>query len=217
MSDGESSNVPVEKLRESYDALVGTGVCEADANDASAESASAVLASTPALDRIIEALLFVGGSPLTPERACETVHGLTPDDFIHVIDGLNRKYRTQARPYVIRPHDTGFILSLRSPFIPIRDRIYGTVREARLSSAAVDVLALVAYRQPVTKRELDGLRGSDSGATIRQLIRRGLVTIVQRGDGTSREVSYGTTKRFLELFGLASIDDLPQTQDLQLL
>jgi segregation and condensation protein B len=93
--------------------------------------------------------------------------------------------------------------------------LHGRQREARLSPAAIDVLALVAYRQPATRQEIDNLRGADSGALLRQLVRRNLIAVVQRGDGQHREVSYGTTPRFLELFQLQSLDDLPQTQDLQ--
>ena len=88
-------------------------------------------------------------------------------------------------------------------------------REARLSTAAIDVLALVAYRQPATKQEIEAIRGTESGHLLRQLVRRRLIAIVHRGESNQREVSYGTTERFLELFGLKSLDDLPQTQDLQ--
>jgi segregation and condensation protein B len=92
------------------------------------------------------------------------------------------------------------------------------MREARLSPAAIDVLALVAYRQPATKQEIDSIRGTESGHLLRQLVRRRLIDIVHRTESLlekKREVSYGTTERFLELFGLKSLEDLPQTQDLQ--
>jgi segregation and condensation protein B len=75
------------------------------------------------------------------------------------------------------------------------------------------VLALVAYRQPVGREELDSLRGADSGPVLRQLQRLGLVTMSQRGDAGNHEVLFGTTPRFLELFGLRSLDDLPQIGD----
>ena len=76
-------------------------------------------------------------------------------------------------------------------------------------------MSLVAYRQPVTKQEIDSLRGAESGSLLRQLVRRGLIAVVQRADAQQRQVSYGTTQRFLDLFQLRSLDDLPQTQDLQ--
>ena len=77
------------------------------------------------------------------------------------------------------------------------------------------MLALVAYRQPASKQEIDTLRGADCGSLLRQLVRRGLIAVVHRGDADRREVTYGTTPRFLELFQLRSLDDLPQTQELQ--
>jgi segregation and condensation protein B len=172
-------------------------------------------AAPPPLLRVIEALLFVGGPPLTAARACETVRGLTPAQLAEAIDTLNQDYRRQGRPYHIETRDQGHAMVLRPRFRAVQERLYGGTREARLSPPAIDVLSLVAYRQPATKQEIDALRGADSGGLLRQLVRRGLVAVVQRGDQAQREVAYGTTQRFLNLFGLRSLDDLPQTQDLQ--
>jgi segregation and condensation protein B len=165
--------------------------------------------------RIIEALLFVGGPPLTAIRACEIVRGLTPEQFGHAIDELTQSYRKQGRPYAVQPSGRGFELALRPRYQRVMEKLHGGVREARLSNAAVDVLALVAYRQPATKAEIDSLRGAESGSLLRQLVRRGLIQIAYRGDANQKEVSYGTTPRFLEMFGLQSLDDLPRTRDLQ--
>ena len=172
-------------------------------------------AAPPPLVRIVEALVFVGGSPLTPVRACEAIRGLTPAQFSQAIDTLNRDYRRQGRPYTIQARDQGYVLVLRPRYQPVVEKLYGTTREARLSPAAIDVLSLVAYRQPATKSEIDSLRGAESGNLLRQLVRRGLIAVAQRGEANEREVKYGTTARFLELFKLQSLDDLPQTQDLQ--
>ncbi len=172
-------------------------------------------ATPPPALRILEALLFVGGPPLTAEQAVQCVRGLTAEQFTEAIEALNRDYRRQARPYAIQAQGAGYALGLRPRFRSVVDRLYGTNREARLSAAAVDVLALVAYRQPATKPEIDSLRGADSGALLRQLVRRSLIAVVQRGESGQHEVAYGTTQRFLDLFGLSSPDDLPQTQDLQ--
>jgi segregation and condensation protein B len=190
---------------------------EVDVGDASAPAEPAVTppAAPPPPERIIEAMLFVGGSPLTATRAAEAIRGLTDEEFQQAIDTLARAYRQQGRPYQIQLQEQGFVLSLRPRFRPVLERLYGAGREARLSAAALDVLALVAYRQPVTKQEIDSLRGHESGALLRQLVRRGLLAIVQRGEADHGEVAYGTTPRFLELFDLQSLDDLPQTLDLQ--
>jgi segregation and condensation protein B len=169
----------------------------------------------PPLVRIVEALLFVGGAPLTAARTGETIRGLSGAHFNEAIAALNAEYRAQGRPYMIQAQADGYVLGLRPRFRPVLEKLYGSQRAARLSPTVIDVLALVAYRQPATKQEVDVLRGHDCGAMLRQLVRRGLVAVVHRGDADRREVTYGTTSRFLELFKLRSLDDLPQTQDLQ--
>jgi segregation and condensation protein B len=168
----------------------------------------------PSVLRIVEALLFVGGTPLTQVRAEEIVRGLTADQFTQALETLNLEYRHQGRPYMIQPQGQGFVLTLKPRFRGVVERLYGTAREARLSTVAVDVLALVSYRQPIPKQEIDSLRGAESGPLSRQLVRRGLIAVVQRADAVQREVAYGTTPRFLELFGLSSLEDLPRTQEL---
>ncbi|MBM4069067.1 MAG: SMC-Scp complex subunit ScpB [Planctomycetes bacterium] len=172
-------------------------------------------AAPPEPRQIIEALLFVGGEPLTAERACDTVRGLAPAQYHQAIADLNRDYRRQGRPYAIVPRGDGHVLTLRPQFRDVVDKLYGGVREARLSTAVLDVLSLVAYRQPITRLEVDALRGADSAHLLRQLVRRGLIEASHRGDAAAKEVSYGTTQRFLELFDLKGLDDLPRTQDLQ--
>ena len=183
--------------------------------DSSSSRKSGQTATPPPLLRIVEALLFVGGEPLTAERACSAVRGLTFPDFARAIDDLNNEYRKHNRPCFIESRSNGYMLTLRPRFGAIREKVFGASRQARLTTVALDVLALVAFRQPATKAEIDSLRGFDSGSVLRLLVKRGLITVAQRGDSVEREVAYGTTKRFLELFHLNSLDELPRTQDLQ--
>lgn len=205
-----------EDLGRSYGALLDRQSWDMDPIDSPPDAPDSGAADTPPPPaRIVEALLFVGGAPLTAERAAEVVRGLTPEQFADAVAELNQAYRRQGRPYAIQPQGKGHVLTLRPRYRDVLERLYGTGREARLSGAAVDVLALVAYRQPVTKQEVDSVRGAESGALLRQLVRRGLVAVVQRAEAARKEVAYGTTPRFLELFGLGSLDDLPRTQDLQ--
>jgi segregation and condensation protein B len=211
-------NPPPEDLGRSYDALLHQQGWSLDApveEPAAAPPATPVAETPPPPVRIIEALLFTGGAPLTAAQACDIIRGLTAEQFLEALDVLNQDYRRQGRPYVIQPQGQGYVLTLRPRYRKVVDRLYGGTREARLSPAALDVLALVAYRQPATKQEVDSLRGAESGALLRQLVRRGLIAVVQRADAAQREVAYGTTGRFLELFGLSSLEDLPRTQDLQ--
>jgi segregation and condensation protein B len=209
-------------LGRSYGELLAPRTWEVDIGEETAarpaaDSTAEPEATPPTPVRILEALLFIGGPPLTAVRAAEILRGFTPAQFSQAIDTLNQEYRSQGRPYHIQTQDQGYVLTLRPRYRSVVEKLYGSVREARLSAPAVDVLALVAYRQPATKQEIDSLRGAESGALLRQLVRRNLIAIVHRGEADSREVAYGTTARFLELFGLSSLDDLPRTQDLQVL
>jgi segregation and condensation protein B len=173
-------------------------------------------AGPPPLKRIVEALLFVGGLPLTIARAAEIIRGLSPEDFQAAIEELNQEYRGYGRPYEITSKRDGFVFALRPGYEVMLKELYGGTREARLSPAALDVLAIVAYRQPISRADIDALRGARSSGVLRQLVRRGLV-VMDPGEGGSRQASYRTTPRFLEIFGLASLEDLPRVQDLRVL
>src|SRR5207247_11447809 len=146
--------------------------CQVDIPQAAESSVAAPEPATPpAPARIVEAMLFIGGPPLTSLRACEAVRGLTDELFAQIIEALNRDYRTQGRPYHIEPSDQGYQLVLRAKYRHVVEKLFGSAREARLSPAAIDVLALVAYRQPATKQEIESLRGAESGGVLRQLVR----------------------------------------------
>lgn len=172
-----------------------------------------VTADPPPPRRIIEALLFVGNAPLTAARAGEIVRNLGAEQFRSIIDELNREYRRQGRPYTIQLRDDGFVLTLKPAFRGVVETLQGSPREARLTPAARDVLALVAYRQPIHKTEIDSQRGQDSRSPLQQLVRLGLIAVDSRVSG-ARDFAYVTTHRFLELVGLRSLDDLPQTGEL---
>jgi segregation and condensation protein B len=166
--------------------------------------------------QLIEALLFMGGAPLTAEKAAAVIRGLEADAFNQAIGSLGREYRRQGRPYIVQTQDDGYVLRLRPQWKWIEDRVRGLNRQARLSVVAIDVLSLVAYRQPISKQEIDAIRGTDSGALLRQLLRRTLIKVAEAA-GEKKEARYQTTARFLELFQLKSLEELPQTQDLHAL
>jgi segregation and condensation protein B len=161
----------------------------------------------PTAVQIIEALLFVGGPPLRAEHAAEAIRGLTTEQFRECIDVLNRVYRSQSRPYSVVHGSSGYVLRVSRKFAAVRERLFGGPREARLNQPALDVLSLVAYRQPVGKAEIDGARGADSGGVLRQLVRLGLVSSDAAADGAAL---FRTTGKFLEVFRLRGLDDLPE-------
>lgn len=165
--------------------------------------------------QIIEAALFVGGKPLTAKKLCAMLRGEYDLDFIEqTIDDFNSQYTDEARPYEIRLGEGGYRLVLRPEFERIRNRVYGIVpKEVKLSQEVLEVLALVAYRQPVSKEDIEAQGKSNPGGALRQLLRRELISI-ERGTGGRKDVRYQTTSRFLSLFGLANLDELPQADEL---
>jgi segregation and condensation protein B len=161
---------------------------------------------------ILEAMLFVGnadGAPLSPGRAAELMRGVEPGEIAGLVDELNARYAAAGCPYHVAGEGNGYRLTLRQERRGLRDRFYGRVREARLSQAAIDALALVAYQQPLTAEQVGRLRGRPSSHILAQLVHRGLLRI-ERNPSGRRTAQYYTTDRFLELFGLASLDDLPR-------
>jgi segregation and condensation protein B len=164
---------------------------------------------------ILEAMLFVGnrdGRPLSPERAAELMRDVAVDEIPTLVDELNRRYDASGAPYHIVGEGEGYRLALRPELDTLRSRFYGHIREARLSQAAIDVLALVAYQQPITSEKIGRLRGKPSSHVLAHLVRRGLLRI-ERPEQSRRTPHYYTTDRFLRLFNLSSLEDLPQSEE----
>ena len=164
---------------------------------------------------IFEAMLFVGNRenrPLNAARAAELMRDVQADEVPALIDELNRRYAADNCPYEIAGEGDGYRLTLRRVYHPLRNRFYGRIREARLSQAAIDVLALVAYQQPIIGEKVGRLRGKPSSHILAHLVRRGLLRI-ERPDAKRRTPHYHTTDRFLRLFNLESLDDLPRSAD----
>jgi segregation and condensation protein B len=171
--------------------------------------------STPDLTAVVEAILFVGGPPVAVERICQVLRGVDPEQVAEAVAELNRRYRRQRRPYEIRLAPGGYQMALRTRYASYLARLTARSRTVRLSQAAIEVLALVAYRQPITAQEIDAIRGSDSSGVLRQLRRRNLVATTSEPEGASKVPKYVTTQRFAELFQLQDLADLLKLQDLQ--
>jgi segregation and condensation protein B len=165
--------------------------------------------------QVIEAALFVGGAPLTARKICGLVRGSFDTSFVEqTLEELNEAYLAQGRPYEIRLGEGGYRLELRSEYDRLRHRVYGSgPREVRLAQDVLEVLALVAYRQPISQKEIESHGKDNAGNLLRQLLRRDLISF-ERGPGGRKDLQYQTTPRFLSVFGLASLEDLPQAEDL---
>jgi len=164
---------------------------------------------------ILEAMLFVGhpeNQPLTSEKVASLMRGVRAQEIDELVVELNRSYDEEGCPYRVESAGAGYQLVLRDEFHSLRDVFYGRVKAAKLSQAAVDVLAIVAYKQPLTREEVDALRGRPSGSLLAQLVRRQLLR-VERPHDKPRTPRFCTTDRFLQLFGLESLRDLPSTPE----
>ena len=167
-------------------------------------------------EQVIEALLFVGGKPLTIKAIGAVLRGEFEATFIETaVERLRDRYAAQNRPYEIRLVDGGYCLALRSDFEPERNRLYGFgPRQVRLSQETLEVLSLVAYRQPISRKAIEEIGKRGAGSHLRQLLQRELV-VLDRGDGSrDKEAAYRTSPRFLQLFGLRRLEELPQLEDI---
>lgn len=221
----------------------------------------------PSLERVVEAICFVEGRPVSTKRLAEIVPGVPEEEFERVVAQLNRRYREQGRPYGFVRQNDGYLLTLRPQYRLLIQRLYSETKEATLSLSAIEVLAIIAYKQPVARSTIDALRGRDSAGVIRQLLRRGLIAVYsgemtnpaqpipntpsnsqqeatssnasaafESGIGSPSESSpegntdtaslsrrirrenyYVTTPRFLALFNLRDLSELPRTDDLEIL
>jgi segregation and condensation protein B len=165
--------------------------------------------------QVIEVCLFVGGPPLTAGKLASILKGDYTAQFVEdAIESLNRRYQAEGRPYEIRLGEGGYRLVLRDDYERLRHKVYGLgPREVRLSQEALEVLAIVAYHQPVSESAIAELGKPQSGPTLRQLLRRELIA-VERTPDDPKDVRYATTPRFLSLFGVTRLDDLPRPDEL---
>ena len=166
---------------------------------------------------ILEAMLFVGNpenEPLRSKQVAALLRGVSPREIDQLVKELNARYERRGCPYRIDSVSAGYSMKLRPEFSQFRDKFYGRIREARLSQQAIDVLAIVAYRQGATRGQIDELRGRNSSSILSQLVRRQLLR-VERTETKPRKPCYFTTERFLALFGIEQLDELPQSQELE--
>jgi segregation and condensation protein B len=168
--------------------------------------------------QVIEALLFVGGQSLTPQTICGVLRSEFDARLVEeAIDGINQRYAVQNRPYEIRIVNGGYEIVLRPEFEPVRNRVYGYgPKQVRLSNDTLEILALIAYQQPLSRPAIDELCQRNVGAQIRQLLQRQLIRI-DRGEPAGRDAAaqpvYRTTPRFLQLFGIGALDEMPHIDD----
>jgi segregation and condensation protein B len=163
--------------------------------------------------RIAEAVILASLEPISAQRVAAVIPYCKPAKVKKLVDELNTEYVKQGRSFEIEEVAGGYQVRTLPEFASYLQQIQPQ-RPLRLSKAALETLAIVAYKQPVTRAEIEDVRGVDAGAIVRSLLERKLVRLDGQKEVPGRPMLYGTTRRFLEVFGLDSLDGLPSLRQL---
>lgn len=164
--------------------------------------------------QIVEAVLFASDAPLTADEIARADEMLDEDQVEDVLQQLAAEYDDAGRSFQVVELAEGYQLLTRAEFAPYLERFDNVPRPSRLSGPALETLAIIAYRQPLGRLEIEYIRGVGASGVIRTLQDRRLIDVVGRAEGLGRPLLYGTTPHFLEHFGFRSLESLPRPEEL---
>jgi segregation and condensation protein B len=179
--------------------------------------------STPSVKQILEALIFASDEPLTPKEIMaifdmledgERPRRLSEEMILGHIETLNREFEESGRAFRILKIAGGYQYSTLQLFAPWLGKMLREKSKRKLSVSALESLAVIAYKQPVTKPEIEAIRGVNADYVLRTLLERNLITIVGRAATPGRPLLYGTTRDFLKHFGINDLSDLPKPREI---
>lgn len=222
----DDGGLSIDRLAQAFAAMMGTADPQADQPPADVVQVDA----SPDLDdasgdddaarvtplSILEALLFVGlpgGRPLSSRTVAGLIRGVRPDEVDELALELQRRCRANNCPYEVVSREDGWVMRLRAEFARFGSVLEGRARLVRLDAESLDVLAVVAWNQPVPRDRLVELGCDARPATLRQLVRRGLLELRHPDGDAEGGPTYHTTPKFLEVFRLTSIADLPDPHE----
>jgi segregation and condensation protein B len=161
-----------------------------------------------------ESMLFIWGEPL-PAKDAADVFGIDKETAVSLFRELMEEYQQEGRGIVIREINGAFQFTTKEENADYIEKLCTPVKMKRLSQSALEVLAIVAYKQPVTKGEIEAIRGIKCDRVMEGLMGKGLVEAVGRSQAIGRPILYGTTDMFLKNFGFTSLKDLPEIEDIE--
>jgi len=167
------------------------------------------------LKQIVESLIFASDEPVSAEQLKKYIEDTTIRDIKKAVEQLNLEYSQQNRAFQITTFAGGFQMVTREAFAQWVKKLFFKRIKQRLSQAALETLAVVAFKQPVSNSEISSIRGVNCDGVLRTLLERKLITISGRSDGPGRPLLYKTTKEFLVYFGINSISDLPKPREIE--
>ena len=161
------------------------------------------------LNCIIEAILFVAGEPVNLTDLAHALD-LTVSELVQALDSLKEEYDRDMRGLRLNRFGESVQLSIRPDYAPYIERLLQPVQKQSLSQAAMETLSIVAYRQPVTKTEIEAVRGVKCDYSVTSLLNKGLIEEAGRRESLGRPIQYATTEKFLQHFGIESLNELPE-------
>ncbi len=163
---------------------------------------------------ILESLLFTSEAPLTVSRIREIIPELKPKEIEEAVTNLNEQYQKGGRTFEIKEIAGGYQLFTLPEYADYIDKLIQTRQKSRLTQKALETVAIIAYKQPLTKHEIEEIRGVNVDGVMKTLLSRNLVTISGRAKAPGSPFLYVTTKRFLDYFGLTGLEDLPKLKEI---
>jgi segregation and condensation protein B len=168
----------------------------------------------PTTKQILESLLFASDAPIGLATLVEVMAGPDAGEIRAILDEMAREFEESGRGVTLVEIAGGFQLLSRRECAPWIERMLRSRRKVRLSRAGLETLAIVAYKEPITKTEVDGIRGVDSSGSLHTLLERNLVLIAGRSKAVGRPLLYATSRDFLEYMGINDLADLPELKEL---
>lgn len=162
---------------------------------------------------VIEAMLFSSEKPLVIEQMRKVLDGLNPTDIRAIIDEMQKEYEQSNRGIRIIEIAGGFQMTTPLALAPFLKKLYKEKKQEKLSRPALETLAIIAYKQPVTKTEIESLRNVNVDGVMSSLLEKELIRVSGRKKIPGRPYVFGTTRQFLECFGLKSLEDLPRKEE----
>ena len=162
----------------------------------------------------VESLLFITKEPLTSSQIAELAE-IEEDDVLDVLDWLQEDYSDASKGIGVMKLGDGYIMAIKQDYLPYVEKLYRP-QMSTLSMAALETLAIIAYKQPVTRGEVELIRGVKADKIVQNLIAKELIEEKGRKDAPGRPILYGTTRKFLQYFNIESLDQLPENKLLQL-
>jgi segregation and condensation protein B len=163
----------------------------------------------------IEALIMASPEPLPTRKITKVIEEATPSQVAKAVADLNSGYAQAGSSFRIREIAGGYQFYILPEYEGLLESLFAKQRKVRLSRAALETVAIVAYRQPTTKTDIEHIRGVASDGVIRSLLEKGMITITGRAETVGKPLQYGTTAEFLKFFGLAGLDSLPSMSEIE--